>query len=327
MSRSKTRFKFSVSFVVSYNYQECYYKPKALIIENRDSYGMCLQFDMWCRHKPHICECSCALWLDSSTKPSWRSCGQCQRNDSRDATCCRDDWCRFLLCVRWLLAILCSSQREIFRSQLLRLKQQWNSVMCTHVSHPDYSPFESADTNWPTAEEFPTAFSSNWTSETMMLSQRTLPQFVHTEIGAIDDDSWYLELLCTNLRRHEPNRFRSRLSYNLSTSSSLLVQGLRRWYTNFWYFFTPNNFPFSRTSKQRLVDKPGFELIRPRAISVSIGFWHHNTSWLSILFTKIFNLGLERMKTRNLEQKRLWWTIFESSNCRQRLLTDELSWI
>lgn len=46
----------------------------------------------------------------------------------------------------------------------------------------------------------------------------------------------------------------------------------------FLIFFTPNNFPFSRTSKQRLVDKPGFELIRPRAISVSIGFWHHNTS-------------------------------------------------
>lgn len=33
MSRSKTRFKFPVSFVVSYNYQECYYKPKVLIIE------------------------------------------------------------------------------------------------------------------------------------------------------------------------------------------------------------------------------------------------------------------------------------------------------
>ena len=41
-------------------------------------------------------------------------------------------------------------------------------------------PFESEDTNVPMAEEPPCAFSSNWTSDTIIDDSKTLPQFVHT---------------------------------------------------------------------------------------------------------------------------------------------------
>lgn len=40
----------------------------------------------------------------------------------------------------------------------------------------------SAETNWPTAEDTPPLPSTNWTSDTMMLSSSTEPQLVHTAL-------------------------------------------------------------------------------------------------------------------------------------------------
>lgn len=49
-----------------------------------------------------------------------------------------------------------------------------------NLPYPVAPPFESAATNWPTALAVPCAASSNWISDTIMLSSITEPQFVHT---------------------------------------------------------------------------------------------------------------------------------------------------
>ena len=52
-------------------------------------------------------------------------------------------------------------------------------IQCWHRIRLD-SP--SAETNWPIADEPPPLFSTNWTSDTMMLSSRTDPQLMHTAL-------------------------------------------------------------------------------------------------------------------------------------------------
>lgn len=53
-------------------------------------------------------------------------------------------------------------------------------MSAVNVMRKHFSP--SAETNCPTAEETPPLPSTNWTSETIMLSSRTEPQPVHTAL-------------------------------------------------------------------------------------------------------------------------------------------------
>lgn len=116
---------------------------------------------------------------------------------------------RWRILQRWLIPVLAFRKVTSLDSVLV---PTWN------FPYPVAPPFESADTNWPTAEEFPTAFSSNCTSETMMLSARTEPQFVQTAKSK------------QTLVKHFPKRFRYEIvnlpssPLALSTSISLELQ-------------------------------------------------------------------------------------------------------
>lgn len=72
----------------------------------------------------------------------------------------------------------------------MKLVQWWASIT---YPYPVAPPFESDETNCPTADDDPTAFSSNCTSETIMLSARTLPQLVQTRkfMLSCKDSFWW----------------------------------------------------------------------------------------------------------------------------------------